>query len=145
MDNENLPTNQHQFFIECSHIWANNRCVSWIMVGLQAVLWKASRARIMCMTNTNGTQSRKCTWVQAQTGHIERPGPHSGAETLQAHSPDDVSVNTAKVWPPTDCMVNGCSRGADTVLLSTPPYTVSSSFKVKDTCTEHRCCSIFKN
>lgn len=99
----------------------------------------------MCTTNTNCTQSRNCTWVRAQIGHIiESPVPHPGAKVLKAHSPDDVSVNTASVWPPTVCMVNGCSRGADTVLLSTPPYTVSSSFKVKDTCREHRCCFILK-
>lgn len=52
------------------------------------------------------------------------------------NSPDEVSVKTASVWPPTDCMVNGCSRGADTVLSSKPSITVSSSFKVKDTCGE---------
>lgn len=52
------------------------------------------------------------------------------------NSPDEVSVKTANVWPPTDCMVNGCSRGADTVLSSIPSITVSSSFKVKDTCKE---------
>lgn len=52
------------------------------------------------------------------------------------NSPDEVSVKTANVWPPTDCMVNGWSRGADTVLSSIPSITVSSSFKVKDTCKE---------
>lgn len=106
----------------------------------------SERKDVHSTTNTNCTQSRNCTWVRALIGHItESPVPHPGAKLLKAHSPDDVSVNTASVWPPTVCMVNGCSRGADTVLLSTPPYTVSSSFKVKDTCREHRCCFILKN
>lgn len=57
--------------------------------------------------------------------------------------PDEVSVKTASIWPPTDCMVNGCSRGADTVLSSKPSITVSSSFKVKDTWGERGPQSIF--
>lgn len=50
--------------------------------------------------------------------------------------PDEFSVKTVSVWPPTDCMVKLCSRGADTVFFSKPSITVSSSFKVKDTCRE---------
>lgn len=50
--------------------------------------------------------------------------------------PDEFSVKTVSVWPPTDCIVKLCSRGADTVFFSKPSITVSSSFKVKDTCRE---------
>lgn len=62
--------------------------------------------------------------------------PPAGLKNINRHSPDEVSVKTANVWPPTVCIVNGCSRGADTVLSSIPSITVSSSFKVKDTCKE---------
>lgn len=50
--------------------------------------------------------------------------------------PDAVSVKTASIWPPTDCMENLCSCGADTVFFSKLSITVSSSFKLKDTCGE---------
>lgn len=51
--------------------------------------------------------------------------------------PDVVSVKTASIWPPTDCMANLCSCGADTAFFSKPSITVSSSFKLKDTCREN--------
>lgn len=61
-------------------------------------------------------------------------GPHLADENRTL--PDEFSVKTVSVWPPTDCMVKLCSRGADTVFFSKLSITVSSSFKVKDTCRE---------
>lgn len=70
--------------------------------------------------------------------------PPAGLEDENRSSPDEVSVKTASVWPPTVCMVNGCSRGAHTDLSSIPSITVSSSFKVKDTWKE-KCHPTFNN
>lgn len=60
----------------------------------------------------------------------------AGPKDVDGHSPDEFSVKTANICPPTDCMVNGCSRGTVAVLDSKPSSTVSSSFRVKLTCKE---------
>lgn len=137
MDNEDLPTNQHQFLIEFSLIGSqcqvnDARIACNVMEGKQSKNDGHDKHRLL----TSQVQNK--LYLVTSTDRTYRK-VSAGAEPLKSHLPDDVSVNTASVWPPTDCMVNGCSRGADTVLFSPPPYTVRSSFRVKDTCIEQRC------
>jgi len=51
-------------------------------------------------------------------------------------SPEEFSVKTARVCPPTVCRVNGCSLGARTIEVFSPMVSmvVSSSLSVNDTC-----------
>lgn len=88
MYEENLPTNQHQLFIGYSFICCYQQMCSLnhgrIVSSVMTQKGKQGRWEEECMTNTDCTQSKNCTWVWAHIGHIMKPSTLSLSRSFKS-------------------------------------------------------------